>query len=90
MYKKYANADEIEKIQNEVSSICPDLKLNRFMLVDDNIAVSVGLEIVEKGNKRIIEKLSSIGFRKFLRIKKENYHMYDGYSFLIIMEKSVR
>lgn len=88
MYTKYANAEEIEKIQLEVSKICPDLKLNRFTS-RNNIVYEVGLEIVEKGNKHIIEKLQSIGFRKFLRIKKELYSMYDGYSFLILMEKDI-
>lgn len=92
MYKKYVNHSEIEELQKTLHSISPNLRLSRFSLApgeEKPRATAAGLYIMEKGNKHIIEKLLSMGFRKMHRERTRNGYadMYDGYSFVLILEK---
>lgn len=90
MYKEYVNSSQIEELQKTLHSISPDLRLSRFALAPgEKRAVAAGLYIMEKGNKHIIEKLLSMGFRKIHRERTRNGYadMYDGYSFVLIFEK---
>ena len=91
MYEPYDNQVEIDELQRLVESVCPGLRISRYSMGVDNkntvVAVRVTLEV--KGNKKIIDKLVDIGFKKLRKRKRETmryWNMYEGYSMLIDLE----
>jgi len=87
MFEPYDNQSEIDKVQRIVENICPGLKINSFELRwNTNTVVAVGVTLAVKGNKEIIKKLMSIGFRKRFMRKQESGFMYDGYSMCIALK----
>ena len=91
MWEDYANCKEINELQNTLYSISPNLRLGGFTLSmgDKERASHAILVVEEKGNKRIIEKLLSMGFRKIRRQRTRRHYwdMADNYSFLLTLEK---
>lgn len=72
----YKNQHDIDKIQERIKEISPSLRLGCFWVEPDtNIALSAGFVIPIKGNKKIIEQLEAIGFRK---IRKRMMHGNRG------------
>lgn len=65
MFEPYDNQADIDEIQRKIDEISPGLKLNYFSLRwNTRHAIEAGVSIPLKGNKALIEKLVSIGFRK--------------------------
>lgn len=61
--KGYKNQADIDKVTQEIQTVQKDLALTRVTAGDDMVALSVGLSVMEKGNKAIIEGLKALGFR---------------------------
>ena len=91
MWEDYTNCKEINELQNTLYGISPNLKLAGFTLSngDEKRATHAMLVVEEKGNKRIIEKLLSMGFskRRRQRTSRHCWDMADNYSFLVTLEK---
>lgn len=67
--KGYKNQADIDKVTQEIQTVQKDLALTRVTAGDDMVALSVGLSVMEKGNKAIIEGLKALGFRQIRREK---------------------
>lgn len=91
--KGYKNQADIDKVTQEIQTVQKDLALTRVTAGDDMVALSVGLSVMEKGNKAIIEGLKALGFRQIRREKvtercvKSEYH---GYKYRVILEKDLQ
>ena len=68
--KGYKNQADIDKVTQEIQTVQKDLALTRVTAGDDMVALSVGLSVMEKGNKAIIEGLKALGFRQIRRERK--------------------
>ena len=89
MFERYSNSKDLEKLQEAVSTIAPELKLSFFTLNGDK-AIRAGILIEEKGNKEIINKLYALGFEKTRREKvpSNNYwSISESIKFRLRLEK---
>lgn len=86
--RSYDNAQQIEDLQKILYEISPELKLCGFTL-DGNRATTAGISIPEKGNKDIIDKLLSMGFKKKRKSKKTErpWDAFSPYYFIVWLEK---
>lgn len=65
MVERYDNQSDIDEIQRKLDKISPGLKLDSFSLRwNTHHVFEACVTIPLKGNKALIEKLTSIGFRK--------------------------
>lgn len=86
----YKNQSQIEEIRKQVEEL--GLQLTRITAGDDMVAISVGLDIPEKGNKETIKKLTELGFKKIRREKVTERAVkeeYQDYKYRVILEKSL-
>ena len=89
MFEEYSNSNDLEALDAAIKAIDPELKLSIFTLAGDK-AVRAGLFIMEKGNKKIINKLYALGFEKTLREKSNRYNYYslnESVTFRLRLEK---
>lgn len=89
----YKNQEAVDKVNAELKEIKEDLVLNRITAGDDMIAQSVGLSVVEKGNKSLIKKLEALGFKRDHRkkvVKRGTVGSSGSYSYMIVMSKDLR
>lgn len=90
--REYENQKEIDALQKAIAAIVPEIKLREFDLVPGtNVVRKVIVHLDEKGNKPIIDKLISIGFKKKARHRKRvDVHMLlstpDAYVVRLEME----
>lgn len=90
--KGYKNQADIDKVTQEIQTVQKDLALTRVTAGDDMVALSVGLSVMEKGNKAIIEGLKALGFRQIRREKVTERCVkseYQGYKYRVILEKDL-
>ena len=66
--KNFSNQNEVDALEKAVQELDPTLTLRRFGIAGDR-AISAGFTLKEKGNKKLIDALISMGFRKTLRRK---------------------
>lgn len=80
MFEHYDNQAEIDKVREMIEAISPNLKFSGFLMkIKNHNAVSaVYVTVPEKGNKEIINKLISNGFKKWLRKKGKSYGGWDA------------
>lgn len=91
--KGYKNQADIDKVTQEIQTVQKDLALTRVTAGDDMVALSVGLSVMEKGNKAIIEGLKALGFRQIRREKVTERFVkpeYQGYKYRVILEKDLQ
>lgn len=91
--KGYKNQADIDKVTQEIQTVQKDLALTRVTAGDDMVALSVGLSVMEKGNKAIIEGLTALGFRQIRREKVTERCVkseYQGYKYRVILEKDLQ
>lgn len=91
--KGYKNQADIDKVTQEIQTVQKDLALTRVTAGDDMVALSVGLSVMEKGNKAIIEGLKALGFRQIRREKVTERCVkseYQGYKYRVILEKDLQ
>ena len=91
--KVYKNHADIDKVTQEIQTVQKDLALTRVTAGDDMVALSVGLSVMEKGNKAIIEGLKALGFRQIRREKVTERCVkseYQGYKYRVILEKDLQ
>ena len=91
--KGYKNQADIDKVTQEIQTVQKDLALTRVTAGDDIVALSVGLSVMEKGNKAIIEGLKALGFRQIRREKVTERCVkseYQGYKYRVILEKDLQ
>lgn len=75
---KYANQAVIDRIEKKVQEIDPRLSFNSFVYDSETmIASSAGIYIKEKGNKKIIDALKGLGFKKRYRYKVQCGTIFD-------------
>ncbi len=89
MFEEYSNSKDLEKLDAAVKAIGPELRLSYFTLKGDK-AVRAGLFIMEKDNKKIINKLYALGFEKTRREKNcsDNYwSINEPITFRLRLEK---
>lgn len=89
----YKNQADIDKVTQEIQTVQKDLALTRVTAGDDMVALSVGLSVMEKGNKAIIEGLKALGFRQIRREKVTERCVkseYQGYKYRVILEKDLQ
>lgn len=93
MIDSYKNQADVDKVKKLLESISPGLGISYYMTDNDFTTVHViGLFVPEKGNKEIINKLLSIGFRKIRRRKVETGHYWDigaSYTMQVVLEISM-
>lgn len=65
----YENQKQVDELRKTIDATTPGIELQAFS-VCDNRAIAAIIDIDEKGNKTVINKLISIGFRKVSRYKK--------------------
>ena len=92
--EKFINQAEIDKVQEAINEVWPGLKLSTFGMVPENLrlAVNVGMWVPEKGNKKKIEALKALGFRKVWReLKGPRPDLYtnDPRAFYILLKKEL-
>lgn len=91
--KGYKNQADIDKVTQEIQTVQKDLVITRVTAGDDMVALSVGLSVMEKGNKAIIEGLKAVGFRQIRREKVTERCVkseYQGYKYRVILEKDLQ
>ena len=91
--KGYKNQADIDKVTQEIQTVQKDLALTRVTAGDDMVALSVGLSVMERGNKAIIEGLKALGFRQIRREKVTERCVkseYQGYKYRVILEKDLQ
>lgn len=91
--KGYKNQEDIDKVTQEIQTVQKDLTITRVTAGDDMVALSVGLSVMEKGNKAIIEGLKALGFRQIRREKVTERCVkpeYQGYKYRVILEKDLQ
>ena len=91
--KGYKNQADIDKVTQEIQTVQKDLALTRVTAGDDMVALSVGLSVMEKGNKAIIEGLKALGFQQIRREKVTERCVkseYQGYKYRVILEKDLQ
>lgn len=91
--KGYKNQADIDKVTQEIQTVQKDLALTRVTAGDDMVALSVGLSVMEKGNKAIIEGLKALGFRQIRREKVTERCVkpeYQRYKYRVILEKDLQ
>lgn len=91
--KGYKNQADIDKVTQEIQTVQKDLALTRVTAGDDMVTLSVGLSVMEKGNKAIIEGLTALGFRQIRREKVTERCVkseYQGYKYRVILEKDLQ
>lgn len=91
--KGYKNQADIDKVTQEIQTVQKDLALTRVTAGDDMVALSVGLSVMEKGNKAIIEGLKALGFRQIRREKVTERCVKpecQGYKYRVILEKDLQ
>lgn len=91
--KGYKNQADIDKVTQEIQTVQKDIALTRVTAGDDMVALSVGLSVMEKGNKAIIEGLKALGFRQIRREKVTERCVkseYQGYKYRVILEKDLQ
>lgn len=91
--KGYKNQADIDKVTQEIQTVQKDLVLTRVTAGDDMVALSVGLSVMERGNKAIIEGLKALGFRQIRREKVTERCVkseYQGYKYRVILEKDLQ
>lgn len=93
MGDSYKNQADVDKVKKLLESISPGLRISYYMLDDEVDTVkNIGLYVPEKGNKEVINKLLSIGFRKIRRRKVESGHYWDlaaPYTMQVVLEISM-
>ena len=82
--KEYENSEEAEKLNQELYSVSPELRIGDISMDDANNIICVSCSIKQKGNAEIINKLYSLGWRKRYRSKGFNGEFY------IKLEKNVK
>lgn len=90
--KGYKNQADIDRVNEEIKQVNENLVLNRITAGDDMVAISVGLDVMEKGNKAIIDGLKAQGFRQLRREKVTERAVkqeYQGYKYRVILEKDL-
>ena len=90
--KGYKNQADIDRVNEEIKQVNENLVLNRITAGDDMVAISVGLDVMEKGNKAIIDGLKAQGFRQIRREKVTERAVkqeYQGYKYRVILEKDL-
>ena len=90
--KGYKNQADIDRVNEEIKQVNENLVLNRITAGDDMVAISVGLDVMEKGNKAIIDGLKDQGFRQIRREKVTERAVkqeYQGYKYRVILEKDL-
>lgn len=94
----YSNQNVIDRINAMVKEIDPSLKISGTICCGGTKEVSaVSVFFKEKGNKRLIEELQKIGFRKVSRRKMSSVlddfyrkHKYSGYEMHVTMQKNIK
>lgn len=90
--KGYKNQADIDRVNEEIKQVNENLVINRITAGDDMVAISVGLDVMEKGNKAIIDGLKAQGFRQIRREKVTERAVkqeYQGYKYRVILEKDL-
>ena len=98
MVDNYKNQADVDKVKKLLESISPELRISCYETDYEFTTVhNIVLYVPEKGNKEIINKLLSIGFRKIRRRKVEEggyWNMSASYTMQIVlgisMEKALR
>lgn len=91
----YENQKEVDKIQEQIQQIFPELRISSFIL-DKNTVTSVGIVLPIKGNSKVIKRLEELGwvksYRKKVRTDNDRYTrcQYDGYIMHQHMQLDVR
>lgn len=93
MLDQFSNQADVDKVKKLLESISPDLRISYYMTDDGfNVVQNIGLYVPEKGNKKVISKLLSIGFIKKCRRKVESGNIWDleaPYTMQVILEISM-
>lgn len=87
----YENQKQVDELQKIIDDTTPGVKILCFS-VSENRVLSAIIDIDEKGNKSVINKLISIGFSKKARYKKPlPYYlpMTTKDTFVIRLEKAI-
>lgn len=90
--REYENQNEIDELRKAIALIDPGIKLQEFDLFPGTNRVKKAIiHLDEKGNKPLIDKLISIGFKKKARHRKRvDVHMLlstpDAYVVRLEME----
>lgn len=83
----YVNQVEIDKMRAVLDNVSPGLTPSCYMLKgDERIVTAIVVTIPMKGNKYVIEKLVSLGFKKGHKRKlgsSRAWGEYEKYSFQI-------
>ena len=89
---EYDNQSEIDKAKEIIQSIDPHLRLDRFTLKYGTCTVTeVGLSLPLKGNKALIQKLESVGFKQgFISKGRSSSDSYWNLSTHYTMEISMK
>lgn len=93
MFENYENQADVDKVKKLIESISPGLRISYYGTDNEFKTVhNIGLYVPEKGNKEVINKLLSIGFRKIRRRKVENGRYLDmaaSYTMQVVLEISM-
>lgn len=87
----YDNQAQVDKIIKEIREMFPTEPLS--VTSRNNVALMVSVEIPIKGNKKIINELEAMGFRKGRKRMppRSNYwDLHEQREFVIEMQKAVR
>ena len=87
----YENQKAVDELQAVIDTVAPGIRVRSFS-IRGNRALSAIVDIDEKGNKAVINKLISIGFRKVARYKKPLPHyapLTTKDTFVIRLEKTL-
>lgn len=89
----YKNQADVDKVKKMLESISPGLRISYYMTGHEFTTVqNIGLYVPEKGNKEVINKLLSIGFKKIRRRKVEDggyWNMSATYTMQVVLEISI-
>ena len=91
MIDKYDNQDEIDELQQKLSEISPGLRVTGFT-VWGNRAGTAFVYILEKGNKKVIDQLIALGFRKVRRQKvrtSDYWTLSATHTMEVVLEKAL-
>ena len=74
---EYSNQADIDELQRKLFEVSPTLKLNHFVSCGGvSYACCTGVTVPLKGNKKLIDKLVLMGFRKG---HKRGVSKYNGF-----------
>lgn len=91
MIDKYENQAEIDELNRKLSEISPGLKVTGFTVVGNRVGTAF-VWLLEKGNKKVIDQLIALGFRKVRRqmVRTSDYWtLSTTYSMEVVLEKAL-